>query len=259
MVDESLGLLVFLGLAAFSAGFVDSVVGGGGLIQLPALFGSYPGASTASLHGTNKFSSIAGTGWAAWRYIRVVRLDWRVAAPAVVMAGLFAWLGASVVSLLPRAWAQPLVLVLLVLVAAFTLRRRDMGMVHAPQLSGRAAWVAGGVTGAVIGFYDGFFGPGTGAFLIFVFVRFFGYDFLHASANSKLVNATTNVAALAFFLPAGAILWVTAVVMACCNILGSTFGTRMAVSKGSGFVRQFFLILLAGMILRMGWTTWEMF
>ncbi len=258
-MEESVGLLVFLGLAAFCAGFVDSVVGGGGLIQLPALFGSHAGASTASLHGTNKFSSIAGTGWSAWRYLRVVRLDWRVAGPAVLMAAPFAWLGANAVSLLPRAWAQPLVLVLLVLVAIFTFQRKEMGLVHAPRLSARMSWVVGGLTGGVIGFYDGFFGPGTGAFLIFVFVRFFGYDFLHASANSKLVNATTNVAALLFFLPTGAILWATAVVMAVGNIVGATLGTRLAFLKGSGFVRQFFLILLVGMIVRMGWTTWEMF
>ena len=175
------------------------------------------------------------------------------------MAAPLAWLGANAVSLLPRAWAQPLVLVLLVLVAIFTFQRKEMGLVHAPRLSARMSWVVGGLTGGVIGFYDGFFGPGTGAFLIFVFVRFFGYDFLHASANSKLVNATTNVAALLFFLPTGAILWATAVVMAVGNIVGATLGTRLAVLKGSGFVRQFFLILLVGMIVRMGWTTWEMF
>lgn len=131
-MEESVGLLVFLGLAAFCAGFVDSVAGGGGLIQLPALFGSHAGASTASLHGTNKFSSIAGTGWSAWRYLRVVRLDWRVAGPAVLMAAPFAWLGANAVSLLPRAWAQPLVLVLLVLVAIFTFQRKEMGWFTPP-------------------------------------------------------------------------------------------------------------------------------
>lgn len=257
---ESLdGLIYFLALAGFCAGFVDAVVGGGGLIQVPALFGSLPQASTASLHGTNKLSSACGTAFAAWRYARSVRLDWRVLLPAVAAAAAFAWLGANLVSLIPRVWAQPLVLVLLVGVALLTLRRPSMGLVHAPRLTPAGALASSLAVGAGIGFYDGFFGPGTGAFLMFIFVRWFGYDFLHASAAAKLVNLTTNLAALTFFLPSGAVIWQAGLVMGACNVLGSFIGTRAAVRKGSGFVRIFFLVVLAVMIARLGWTTLEVF
>jgi uncharacterized membrane protein YfcA len=252
-------VVVFLAFAAFAAGFVDAVVGGGGLVQLPALFGSLPQATPASLFGTNKVSSIAGTVFAARRYMRSVPLFSHVLWPAVVAAGLFSWLGAGAVSLLPRAWAQPLVLVLLVVVAAVTLRQRSLGLVHKPRLSVRQeVWFALGL-GAVLGFYDGFFGPGTGAFLIFIFVRVFGYDFLHASAHSKLINLMTNFGALVFFVPTGEVLWKVALVMASCNVVGSVVGARTAVRRGSQFVRLFFIGLLAVMIVRMGLTTFEMF
>lgn len=258
-MDSLDSLLVFLALAAFCAGFVDAVVGGGGLIQLPALFGSLPEASTASLHGTNKLSSVCGTSLAAWRYLRVVRLGWHVMVPAVCVAAVFSFVGAGLVSLIPRLWAQPLVLVLLVVVAAITLRRPTMGLVHEPRLSRRSEWLSALAVGAAIGFYDGFFGPGTGAFLIFIFVRWFGYDFLHASAAAKLVNLTTNLAALSFFLPAGSVLWQAGLLMGACNVAGSWVGTHTAVRRGSGFVRMFFLVLLSIMIVRLGWTTWEIF
>jgi uncharacterized membrane protein YfcA len=130
---------------------------------------------------------------------------------------------------------------------------------YTPTLSKQGAFGAALLLGAGIGFYDGFFGPGTGAFLIFVFVRAFGFDFLHASAHAKLVNATTNIGALLYFIPSGEILWLLAVVMAVSNVVGATLGTMLAIRRGSDFVRQFFLFLLAVLILRMAWTTWEMF
>ncbi len=252
-------VIVFLAFAAFAAGFVDAVVGGGGLVQVPALFGSLPQASPASLFGTNKISSIAGTVFAARRYITSVSLQRQVLVPGMVAAVVFSWLGAAAVSLLPRAWAQPLVLVLLVLVAVVTLRQRSLGLIHQPRLSARREFWSALALGAGLGFYDGFFGPGTGAFLIFIFVRVFGYDFLHASAHSKLINLMTNLGALVFFVPTGEVLWKVGLVMACCNILGSVVGARTAIRKGSQFVRLFFIGLLAVMIVRMGVTTVEMF
>jgi hypothetical protein len=253
-----MGVLALLAVFAMLAGFVDAVVGGGGLVAVPALFSFVPNASAATLFGTNKISSIAGTFFAASRYVRAVKLPWNAVLPALVGAGIFGWLGAAAVSLLPRELAQPLVLILLIVVAIVTFRKKEMGSIHAPRLSIRQQRLLGFAMGAVLGFYDGFFGPGTGAFLIFVFVRFFGYDFLHASASSKVVNLMTNFAALAFFLPAGQYLFVAAVVMAACNIVGAWVGTHLAVKKGSQFVRKFFLILLAVLILRMAYGTLEM-
>lgn len=244
---------LILGAAALLAGFVDAVVGGGGLIQVPALFSSLPAASAASLLGTAKLSSIAGTSLAAWRYLRVVRLDRSAVVGAMVGAAACAWMGAAVVSWLPRAWADPLVLVLLVVVASATLRQPTLGLVHEPRWAGRAAWWPALLTGGLMGFYDGFFGPGTGALLIFVFVRVFHYDFLHASAISKLVNWVTNLSALAFFVPAGQVIWALGVLMAVCNILGAVLGTRLAVRGGSTWVRRLFIAVLLIMITRMIW------
>lgn len=254
-IGISVGL--FLVAAAFLAGYMDAVVGGGGLIQLPALFGSLPGQSTAVLLGTNKLSSLAGTTIAAWRYVRSVKLPWPVLAPMMIAAGLSSWLGAHAVSLVSREQSQPVILVVLIVVAVFTFRRKEFGLLHAPQRSLRAQLALGVCGATVLGFYDGALGPGTGAFLIFFFVRVFGYDFLHASAASKAVNWVTNAAALFFFLPMGHVLIGLGLIMAGCNVAGALVGARMAVHRGSGFVRRVFLLVLCFMIARMAWATWE--
>lgn len=252
-------VLVFVCAMALCAGFVDAVVGGGGLVQLPALFSAAPQASAATIFGTNKISSISGTVFAAARYARNIDIPWLVVAPALAGAAIFGWLGSAAVSLLPRALVQPLVLVMLIVVAFVTLRKKEMGLAHAPRLlSGRQKRFFGFLTGSMLGFYDGFFGPGTGAFLIFVFVRGFGYDFLHASASSKLVNVMTNFASLMFFVPVGAFFFKAAILMALCNIAGAVAGTYLAVKKGSRFVRQFFLLLLTVLIAKMAISTLEM-
>ena len=251
-------VLLILAAVALAAGFVDAVVGGGGLVAIPALFSFVPQGSPATLFGTNKIAAISGTFVAATRYARSVRLPWNAVAPALVGAAIFGWLGAAAVSFLPRDLGQPLVLIMLVVVAVITLRKKEMGAVHAPRLNIAQQRALGFAAGSLLGFYDGFFGPGTGAFLVFVFVRFFGYDFLHASAASKVVNVMTNLAALAFFLPVGAFFLSAALLMAVCNIAGAWIGTHLAVKKGSQFVRRFFLILLAVLILRMAWGTLEM-
>ena len=217
-----------------------------------------PQGTPATLFGTNKIAAISGTFVAATRYARSVKLPWNAVLPALIGAAIFGWLGAAAVSFLPRDLGQPLVLIMLVVVAVITLRKKEMGAVHAPRLSLIKQRLLGFVAGSVLGFYDGFFGPGTGAFLVFVFVRFFGYDFLQASASSKVVNVMTNLAALAFFLPVGAFFFQAAVVMAVCNIAGAVLGTHLAVKKGSQFVRSFFLVILVVLIVRMAWATLEM-
>jgi uncharacterized membrane protein YfcA len=257
MDDISLSVGLFLAAAAFLAGFMDAVVGGGGLVQLPALLSSLPGHSTAVVLGTNKVSSLAGTTMAAWRYIRSVELVWRLVLPIMLVAGLASWVGAHAVSLVSREQAQPVILVVLVAVAIFTFRRKEFGLHHAPRRSLWTQLLLGMLGAAVLGFYDGALGPGTGAFLIFFFVRVFGYDFLHASAASKAVNWVTNAAALGFFLPSGHVLVVLGLIMAACNVVGALIGTRLAVVRGSGFVRRLFLLVLCFMIARMAWATWE--
>jgi len=248
------GLLALI-VAAFVAGGVDAVVGGGGLIQIPALFAVYPGESPATLFGTNKCASVVGTANATWRYARQVRMPWRTILPAAAAAFAFSYAGAAAVAWLPKDAVRPLILVMLVLAAVYTLKRKEFGQLHRPAHTGRRELAYAALLGGVIGFYDGFFGPGTGSFLIFLFVRFFGFDFLHASAGAKVVNVATNLAALAYFLPNGYVLPLLAAGMALANVSGSMAGTWLALKHGSGFVRQVFLLVVGALIVKFAWDT----
>lgn len=248
-------ILLLLVACAFAAGFLDAVVGGGGLIQIPALFTALPQASPATLFGTNKVASIAGTASASLQYMRRIRLDLPMLVPAFACTLVGAWCGARVVAWLPKDAVRPAVLVALVVVAIVTLRRRDFGRTHAPRgsVARRRALGMGG--GAVLGFYDGIFGPGTGMFFIFWFVRTMGFDFLAASAHAKLLNFASNLAALAFFVPAGHVLWVAALGMALANATGSLAGSRLALRGGAGFVRGVFVAMLVVLIGKFAWDT----
>ncbi|KXB29612.1 hypothetical protein AT959_16870 [Dechloromonas denitrificans] len=251
------GLLALV-LAAFLAGAIDAVVGGGGLIQIPALFAVHPGESAATLFGTNKCASVVGTANATWRYALRVKMPWRTILPAAIAAFAFSYLGAAAVAWLPKDAIRPLILLLLILAAVYTLKRKDFGQLHRPAHAGPQELIYAVLLGGVIGFYDGFFGPGTGSFLIFLFVRFFGFDFLHASAGAKVVNVATNLAALAYFMPNGYVLPVLALTMAVANVSGSMAGTWLALKHGSGFVRQVFLVVVGVLIVKFAWDTFRL-
>jgi uncharacterized membrane protein YfcA len=251
-IDSTILILLF---AAFFAGAIDAVVGGGGLIQIPALFAVYPTESAATLFGTNKCASVVGTANATWRYARQVKMPWRTILPAAVAAFVLSYAGAAAVAWLPKDAVRPLILILLIGAAIYTLRRKDFGQVHQPAHSGHKELIYAILLGGLIGFYDGFFGPGTGSFLIFLFVRFFGFDFLHASAGAKVVNVATNLAALAYFVPNGYVIALLAAVMAVANVSGSIAGTWLALKHGSAFVRQVFLILVGVLIVKFAWDT----
>lgn len=247
--------IAFLCLFAFLAGFVDSVVGGGGLIQLPALFVGLPKhmASVPLALGTNKFASFCGTSMAVLQYARRVQVPWTTVLPAAIAAFIFSAFGVKCVQMVRSDFLKPLMLVLLVAVAVYTYMRKDFGSVHAPRFVRHHERLVAIGAGMVIGFYDGFFGPGTGSFLIFIFIGLFRFDFLTASASAKVINFMTNFAAVLVFGWAAQILWKYAVPMAVCNMGGAILGTRMAVVKGNRFVRGFFLIVVAVMIIRYGW------
>lgn len=238
---------------AFLAGFIDAVAGGGGLVQVPALFILLPGVPPATLLGTNKFSSIWGTASAAWQYSRQMPVDWRATLPTAIAALLAGYLGARTVAQVPGDFLRPMVLVLLLAVLAYTLWKKNLGALHAPKLSGATLTGAAIATGTVIGFYDGFFGPGTGSFLMIAFVGLFGFSFLAASASAKIVNVVTNGAALAYFIAAGHVLYQIAAPMAVCNVAGSLIGARLALKLGSGFVRGVFVVVVVALIARYAW------
>ncbi len=242
--------LILLGLAALFAGFVDSIVGGGGLVLVPALFTTFPTTAPATLFGTNKAGAIWGTSASMWSYVRRVQPPWSTIAPATLAAFAGALVGAWLITQVKSSDFRPVLPFILLAVLLYTLKRKDLGHHHAPRLSGLAerALALGG--GALIGFYDGFFGPGTGNFLIFLFVRGFGFDFLHASASAKVVNVACNLAALLVFASKGHVMWPYAVLIAACNIAGSLLGTHLALRRGTHFVRTVFLLVVTALILK---------
>jgi uncharacterized membrane protein YfcA len=244
-------LIVFLCAFSFLAGFIDSVVGGGGLIQIPAMLILLPGLPVATILGTNKFASCAGTTIAVQRYARHVAFDWSTILPAALAAFVFSFLGSRTVALLNTALMRPVVLALLVLVAIYVFFVKDLGLIHQPKHAPAKAQWLGVLIGAGLGFYDGFFGPGTGSFLIFLFVGVFGFDFLSASASAKVINLATNIASVIYFGWTGHIIYAYAVPMALCSILGAALGARLAIAKGSRFVRIFFLVIVCALIAKL--------
>ncbi|MDP1527057.1 MAG: TSUP family transporter [Rhodocyclaceae bacterium] len=243
-------------VAATFAGFVDAVAGGGGLIQVPALFAALPREAPATLLGTNKLASIFGTLNAARKYAREVVMPWSIVVPTALSACAFSFGGAAMAAWLPKEVMRPLVLLLLVAVALYTWTKPDFGtQATTSRISRERLFWAAVVAGALLGFYDGIFGPGAGSFMIFVFVRLFGMDFLHASASAKIVNAATNAGAILLFAPHGHMLWVLGFGMAACNIIGAQIGSKLAIRHGSGFVRAVFLVMTSLLIVKIGWDT----
>jgi hypothetical protein len=222
------------------------------LIQLPALFASYPLGSPPVLLGTNKLGSICGTSGAVMRYLRAVRMPWRVLLPAAAVAFLAALVGASLVSAVPPALFRPLVPIMLTMVLIYVLWHKDLGARHAPIVfSRRRAYLALAAMGG-IGLYDGFFGPGTGSFLMLLFIRLYGFDFLHASAGARAINVATNAGALLFFGIHGEIHWGLGIALGACNAAGSVLGAHTALKHGSKFVRVIFIAIVIALIAKTG-------
>ena len=250
--------LYWLCLFAFLAGFIDSIVGGGGLVQVPAFFILYPQLSVPAIIGTNRLASAVGTSVAAWNYARTVPIPWKTVLYAGVGATVMSYLGATVQSLLPSAALKPIILLLIVAIAVFTYRKKDFGHEEAFRLSPeQRRWYALGI-GMVLGFYNGFIGPGTGSLLVFAFVSVIGYSFLRSSALSKMVNVIADVASLVFFLWHGFVLFHLALPMMACNVAGSYTGSRMAILRGNAFIRKVFIVVVAGIVLRFGWDVVKM-
>ncbi len=253
MLDLTLTNVTLMLLASAGAGMVDAIVGGGGLIMVPALFGLFPQALPATLLGTNKAASIWGTGWSAWQYAKQVKLPSRRLLGALIAAMLGALVGAWLATQVPASRFRLALPFVLGAVWLYTLWRKDLGQHHTPHWSPRTETLLATTIGAAIGFYDGIFGPGTGSFFVFALVRLLGWDFLHASAAAKRLNFATNLAALAWFMPHGHVAWALALPMAVANVAGSAVGTRLALRHGSGFVRLAFLTVVGALILKTAW------
>ena len=253
--DLTITTALFLLAASFFAGFIDSIAGGGGLIQLPALLIGLPKSETAEVLGTNKLSAVFGTTTAAALYRKQIKPD-----PKILLAmGLPAFLGSAggavLASKIPTSSMRPMVLVLLIIVAVYTWFKPDLGkfenLRHLPKRRVQIAALAG----VVIGFYDGIFGPGTGSFLMLILVASLGYAFITASAIAKVVNVATNVGAIMVFGVNGAVLWQIGIILGIANISGAVIGARLAIKGGSTLVRKVFLIVTVALIVKVGIAT----
>ncbi|ADG80652.1 putative membrane transporter protein OS=Tsukamurella paurometabola (strain ATCC 8368 / DSM/ CCUG 35730 / CIP 100753 / JCM 10117 / KCTC 9821 / NBRC 16120/ NCIMB 702349 / NCTC 13040) OX=521096 GN=Tpau_4082 PE=3 SV=1 [Tsukamurella paurometabola] len=253
MPDIATTTLLLLLLAALAAGWVDSVVGGGGLIQLPALLIAFPTAAPIHLLATNKMASIAGTTTSSITFWRRVKPDARTAIALALPAFAGAVAGSLIASHIPRAAFNPIILAALIVVFVYTLRQPDLGGSTALRFAGHRHLVAAGIAGFAIGVYDGALGPGTGSFFVFAMVGLMGYAFLEASAKAKVANLATNLASLVVFLPQGAGFWKLGIAMACANVAGGYLGARTAVAKGSGFVKIVFLVVVSAFICKIGY------
>ena len=245
--------LIIVSLASLCAGFVDAVVGGGGLILIPVLFATFPAAHPATMLGTNKGAAIWGTAGSAWQFSRRVDLPWATLLPAALAGFIASFAGAWVVTLISPGFLRKALPFILLAVLVYTLAKKELGRRHAPRFSGRTEAGVAVAIGLVLGFYDGFFGPGTGSFFVFALVRLLGYDFLNASASAKLLNTATNLAALILFALRGHVWWHFAVLMAVANVVGSLAGTHMALKHGAGFVRVVFICVVSALILKTGY------
>lgn len=250
---EGIALLVAVALAA---GWVDAVVGGGGLLQLPALL-LVPGIHPVQALATNKLASICGTGTSSATYYRRVHPDLRTALPMAGFALAGSFLGASLAILLPVAVFTPIIVLALIAVAIFTAVRPTLGAETALRHQGRRHHANAALIGAGIGCYDGLIGPGTGTFLVIALVGVLGYSFLQASAKAKIVNVATNLGALLVFAPRGAVLWILGAAMGLANMAGGYLGSRTAIARGTGFIRVVFLVVVAALIVKLGVEVWS--
>lgn len=250
------GMLIFVVIAAFAAGWIDAVVGGGGLLQLPALL-LIPGIAPVQALATNKLASVFGTATSSITYYRRAKPDIRTALPmaGIALAGSFG--GAAVATVLPPAAFKPIIVVALLAVAIFTVFKPEMGAATKLRFAGHKHHIMAGAAGLVIGFYDGMIGPGTGTFLVIALVALMGYDFLQASAKAKIVNLATNAGALLLFIPHGSVLWLLGGILAVANVAGSYLGSRMAIARGSTFIRVVFLAVVVALIGKLGVDLWN--
>jgi len=242
--------IILLCLVAFIAGFVDAIVGGGGLLQTPAGLILLPHYPVATVIGTLKIPAFLGTSFAAIQYARLVSINYTLLAVMAGTAFCAAFAGSSVLNSVTNSFMKPILLIVLIFVAIYTYGNKKFGIHTNKNHHSTQQWQYSIVISIVIGFYDGFIGPGAGSFLVLAFIGWMGFDFLKASAHAKFINMATNLGSIFFFMIQGKILYSIALPMAICNAIGGFFGARLAILKGNTFIRIFFLVIVCITILR---------
>ena len=251
--EYSFWIIITLIIFPFIAGFIDAVVGGGGLIQIPVLLINFPNLSLPTLFGTNKISALAGTSVAAVQFSRRIKFNYTLLLTISAFAFTASFFGARIVSYLDSEKLKPVILFILILIAIYTFIKKDLGKMQSKELSLSKQLLFGSIIGLVVGFYDGFFGPGTGSFFVLGFVVILGFEFIQASAYTKIINCVTNISALIVFMKNGDYILEIAILMAISNMAGNFLGTHLAFKKGNSFVRKIFLVIVTLMIVRYGY------
>lgn len=242
--------IILLCSVAFLAGFVDAIVGGGGLIQTPAGIVLLPYLPVSTIIGTLKIPAFSGTSFAAYQYLKKVDMNWKLLAWMMLLATSSAFAGSALLNYVHNDFMKPLLLVVLCIIALYTFLKKDFGQHTEKNHSAkRETWYAI-LIATGIGFYDGFIGPGAGSLLVLLFITLLGFDFLHASANAKMVNLATNFGSICLFLSKGKIIWMIALPMAVSNAAGGWLGAKLAINKGNKFIRLFFLAIVVIMLAR---------
>ncbi len=245
--------IIILCITAFGAGFIDSIVGGGGLVQTPATLITLPQYPVATLLGTTKIPSFTGTSIAAFQYAKKVSLQWKLLGIMCSIALLAAYAGSKTVTIVSNSFMKPVIFAMLIVVAIYTYSNKNFGTVSTKEYHPKNELLYASLFALAIGFYDGFIGPGAGSILILFFISILRFDFLKASAHAKFVNLATNTGSIIFFGSSGHILLHFAIPMAIFNFLGSLIGARLAILKGNTFIRLFFLLVITGTIIRFGY------
>lgn len=246
-------ILLLLCIASFFAGFVDAIVGGGGLIQTPVALILMPNLAVSTIIGSLKIPAFSGTSFAAFQYLKQVQMNWKMLISMALIAFVSAFFGSMLLTEVSNDFMKPVLFFILIGLAVYTFMKKDFGQKKTIQISNKRWFIYAMMLSVLIGFYDGFIGPGTGSFLVLGFVALLGFDFLNASANAKMVNLATNFGSICLFVSKGKIMWSFALPMALCNALGGWLGAKIAIKKGNQFIRYFFLLIVIGTLLRFGY------
>ncbi len=247
-------LLILLPIS-FITGAINAAVGGGGLIGIPAFYNVLTNFTPAQIMGVDKFSSVMGHGMSVRQYARNMALPWRLMLPTCITAFAGSYVGVRMLNLMPTHWMKPVIIVVLAVMLIYTWLKPQFGEQDESREPTHADLAKGAALGFALGFYDGFIGPGTGSFLLFLFVRFFHFDFLRATACAKVVNFGTNGATLLFLVPAGMVAYELAIPLGIAAILGSIVGARLAMRGGNLWIRRIFLLLAILLLSKLLWET----
>jgi uncharacterized membrane protein YfcA len=245
--------LILLCSFAFLAGFVDAIVGGGGLIQTPAGLILLPQFPVATVIGSLKIPAFTGTAFAARQYLKKVKVNWKQMLVMGLIAFASAFAGSELLSQVSNRFMKPIIFVVLIGVAVYTYTQKSFGQHTHKDIQPKHQFIYSIIISVVLGFYDGFIGPGAGSFLVMAFIGILGYDFLKAGTHAKLINLSTNLGSISLFILKGSILWSVAIPMAVSNGIGGILGAKLAIDKGNKFIRVFFLLVVTATLLRFGY------